>query len=655
MAIINGTAGADTINGLAGNDTIYGRAGNDRLYGRLGADVLYGEAGDDLLDGGAGGDTMEGGAGNDAYYVDSLADIIRETAAGAAGGNDTVYVSVDFTLGANLEKLTMYGSARRGEGNTLANVITGNGGANELFGRLGRDTLIGNAGDDLLDGGADIDRMEGGAGNDAYYVDNASDVTIESTAGAAGGVDTVNASVNRTLGANLENLRLYGGATVGTGNGLANAITGNVGNNALSGLDGNDTLVGGLGDDRLLGGAGNDSLLGGLPDWSGSWDSDDGAYPEVVEDGKDTIDGGAGTDTVVFGVTSYDEWRSWSQYFDPDLHIDLSGGTVTYLSHGFSQDKLVSIENVTASSGDDVIVGTGGANVIRAGYGRNVVESGGGNDTIFGGAMGDQIWPEGVVEVLSGGSGNDVIYSNGSTLNPYDGRESAVWAEDYISGGAGNDRLVSGFGHIRMTGGSGADIFEVSSGAWVDDFDGNWYDLRGVYTRIKDFSRVEGDKIYVDMVEDEWIGVFDGVPDFVGQADGLETGELGYRRETSASGGTDTVIELMLAQSYWVGGARIGCKDDDALGGLLRRHPADRLRVHLTAKARPRGAGSDREAQRDHQVSAQILRPDVEDRLLVWALGIRTGRSGREFVVTGPMGIPSALRPSSAPSTVPRP
>ena len=178
---------ADTIDALGGNDTVFGRAGNDRLYGRAGVDRLYSEAGNDTLDGGAGADTMEGGAGNDAYYVDDLGDIVREAAAGAAGGTDTVYASVGFTLGANLEHLTLYGSALRGEGNQLANRITGNAGANELFGRLGRDTLIGDAGDDLLDGGADIDRMEGGAGNDACYVDNAGDATIETLVGAAGG------------------------------------------------------------------------------------------------------------------------------------------------------------------------------------------------------------------------------------------------------------------------------------------------------------------------------------------------------------------------------------------------------------------------------------------------------------------------------------
>ncbi len=50
-------------------------------------------------------------------------------------------------------------------------------------------------------------------------------------------------------------------------------------------------------------------------------------------------------------------------------------------------------------------------------------------------------------------------------------------------------------------------------------------------------------------------GIFDDVPKFVGRANDLSTGELGYRRETSADGGTDTIIEFMLAEDYWDDGA----------------------------------------------------------------------------------------------------
>ena len=112
---------------------------------------------------------MEGGAGNDACYAEDLGDMVREAAAGAADGTDTVYASVGFSLGANLEHLTLYGAALRGEGNQLANRIT-IAGRDKLFGRLGRDTLIGNAGDDLLDGRA-RHRPHGRRRRQTVYVD----------------------------------------------------------------------------------------------------------------------------------------------------------------------------------------------------------------------------------------------------------------------------------------------------------------------------------------------------------------------------------------------------------------------------------------------------------------------------------------------------
>ena len=57
------------------------------------------------------------------------------------------------------------------------------------------------------------------------------------------------ASLNYTLGANVENLELTGSALNGTGNAFANVITGNSGNNRLSGLAGNDQLDGDDGND----------------------------------------------------------------------------------------------------------------------------------------------------------------------------------------------------------------------------------------------------------------------------------------------------------------------------------------------------------------------------------------------------------------------
>ncbi|HPU16184.1 MAG TPA: FG-GAP-like repeat-containing protein, partial [Polymorphobacter sp.] len=197
------TVGAtdDVILGLAGNDTISGGGGNDVIEGDEGDDALFGDAGNDSLDGGTGADAMDGGDGNDTYYVDDSGDTASETGTGI----DTVNASVSFTIGNNIENLVLTGFALSGTGNALANSITGTAGA------------------DFLDGGAGADTLAGGFGNDNYAVDDAGDIVSEAT---GAGTDTVTASLNYTLGANVENLVLAGAARVGTGNAVANSLTG---------------------------------------------------------------------------------------------------------------------------------------------------------------------------------------------------------------------------------------------------------------------------------------------------------------------------------------------------------------------------------------------------------------------------------------------
>ncbi|QYZ71754.1 calcium-binding protein [Neotabrizicola shimadae] len=149
---IVGGAGSDTLNG--GNGTF---SGNDKLYGNEGNDRLIGGFGFDLLDGGLGNDTMIGGNDNDTYVVNSALDSIVEA---FGGGTDTVQTNLSYVLGAELENLTLTGSANRnGTGNALDNLLTGNAGANLLSGQDGNDTLQGNAGADTLTGGLGADRF----------------------------------------------------------------------------------------------------------------------------------------------------------------------------------------------------------------------------------------------------------------------------------------------------------------------------------------------------------------------------------------------------------------------------------------------------------------------------------------------------------------
>ena len=147
------------------------------------------------------------------------------------------------------------------EGTRKADVLNGTGHGDEIYGRAGNDLLRGLAGNDWLDGGLGADRMEGGAGDDTYFVENVGDRTVETLPGRAGGIDLVRVSIDWTLGANLENLRLHGPAIVGEGNGLHNQLAGNGNANRLYGFGGNDTLFGLTGNDRLFGGAGNDTFV----------------------------------------------------------------------------------------------------------------------------------------------------------------------------------------------------------------------------------------------------------------------------------------------------------------------------------------------------------------------------------------------------------
>lgn len=238
-------------------------AGNDSIVGSTGNDYLTGLAGRDTLRGGGGTDTMLGGTGNDLYVVDSAGDLTVESST-VASEIDTVLSTVSRTLGANLERLTLIGSAAiNGTGNTLANLLTGNAAANALSGGAGNDTLNGGAGNDTLNGGTGIDSMTGGDGSDTYVIDSTADRVVE-TGTVSSSADSVQSSVSWALGTGVERLTLTGTATInGTGNTLANVLTGNAAANVLSGGSGNDTLSGGSGNDILLGGAGNDALNGG--------------------------------------------------------------------------------------------------------------------------------------------------------------------------------------------------------------------------------------------------------------------------------------------------------------------------------------------------------------------------------------------------------
>jgi len=375
---VNGTAGADSLSGGTGNDTLNGYGGNDRLYGNLGADSMYGGTGDDsyivdnpadvivekagegadsvlayvsytlsanlenltlmgsaaidgtgngldnYLKGNTAANVLSGGAGNDLYYVDT-GDVVREN---AGEGVDRIMSSISYVLPANVENLTLTGSAANGTGNALNNQLVGNAAAN------------------VLNGNAGVDSLYGGLGDDSYIVDNPADVIVEKV---GEGADSVLAYASYTLSANLENLTLMGSAAIdGTGNGLDNYLKGNTAANVLSGGAGNDILIGNLGADTMKGGTGNDLYY--------------------IDDVGDVIveNVGEGTDRVTSSIT----------YTLPANveHLALSGSAAI---------------NATGNGLTNALAGNSAANVLDGDGGADVLTGGAGDDTFVYNALSD--------------------------------------------------------------------------------------------------------------------------------------------------------------------------------------------------------------------------------------------------------------------------
>ncbi|WP_309475772.1 M10 family metallopeptidase [Pseudomonas sp. B21-010] len=418
--------------------TVGGNELNNSLTGNASVNNLLGGAGNDTLDGGAGADTLTGGIGNDTYVVDNLKDIVSETST-LAGEIDTVRASLNWSLGANLENLTLTGSVHlNGSGNALNNVLIGN---------TGNNVLNGGAGNDTLDGSSGIDTLVGGTGNDTYVVDNLSDV-ISETSTLGGEIDTVRSSVTWTLGANLETLILTGSALLnGTGNALGNVLIGNAGNNVLSGGAGSDILDGGSGIDTLVGGTGNDTyMVDNLKDivsettilaseidtvrssvnWalganlenlilagSAHLNGTGNALNNVLTGnaGNNVLNGGAGRDTLIGGA-----------------------GNDTYVLDRV--DELALVQETFNQGNDGLIVtyvATSSSNVVNLGLSNlrnveNVVLSGTGAFTVGGNELNNSLTGNASVNNLLGGAGNDTL----------DGGAGA----DTLSGGTGNDTYV---------------------------------------------------------------------------------------------------------------------------------------------------------------------------------------------------------------------
>ncbi|EGF93611.1 hemolysin-type calcium-binding repeat 2 copies family protein [Asticcacaulis biprosthecium C19] len=483
---LNGGSGDDDVFGGDGKDALYGASGNDFLNGDDDDDQLLGEAGNDYLNGGAGSDILVGSTGNDTYVVDDIGDYLFEA---AGGGSDLVYAYVSETLAANFEQLTLLGGGNiDGTGNSISNVINGNGYNNILLGGGGGiDTINGNGGDDYiwntnyanhaLNGGTGNDTIGGafaygGTWDGGTEVDLV-DMTLHNWAATYNlTVGTYATSVGTLNIVNFENVNAGEQNDVVNGNAVANLIYGN---------GGNDSLVGGGGADSLYGGDGHDTLDTGVAESNDNF-ADGGAGDDAIwSSGEGTYAGGLGNDYIRAGLTAglaevLDGGEGLDTLDTTSYQLDYVLNLSTGLTHIAFED-FDNFEHAVLGGGNDSVIGTDASNNISTGMGNDSVDGGAGADTLTGGA-GDDIYvvdssADHVIETT--GNGNDVIRSSVSyslagrvveTLTLTGNANINATGNgngNRLNGNAGNNVLDGSIGNDTLTGGLGNDSYYVST------------------------------------------------------------------------------------------------------------------------------------------------------------------------------------------------
>ena len=333
--------------------------------------------------------------------------------------NNLVKSSSSISLKNEFTKLTLVGNKNiDGNGNSLANILTGNSGNNILNGDLGNDSLYGGNGNDTLNGGRGNDRLVGGSGKDtAVFSSRNNTINIATTSRQTTGD-------GRDILTGIENVNGGAGNDTIRGNNAANTLRGEDDADKLYGINGADKLYGGTGNDILNGGMGNDRLIGG--------------------DGVDTAVFSSKNNRINLGSTSRQNTRD-------------------------GQDILIGIENVNGGGGNDIIRGNSEANTFRGGSGVDKLYGLTGADKLYGQAGNDILYGGGDDDFLYGNNGVDKLYGQAGddTLNGGGG-------VDKLYGQAGNDTLYGGTGNDTLYGGGDNDTFQINKGsgrALITDYD----------------------------------------------------------------------------------------------------------------------------------------------------------------------------------------
>jgi len=477
--IIIGNSAANIIIGSRGNDTLKGGGGNDLIAGddyyallhQLGADLSGGHFGYyPSYSRASGNDIIDGGEGNDVVLSDAFA----FSSAFATGPNARLVDRWFQGEGASIEMSPDPVLIRQGilKGYTKFGILSATGGGDDrIQAGPGNDIVVSGGGGDLLLGSqrvvapADLNKSD----RDLLFLSGIkmvglTSIEIEPTFFDPRGVSFAAKNVNRILDGSK--LRFLNNSEVvefplANGGHDRDVIFGSSSTDVLFGGDGDDLLFGGAGNDYIAGEQGHDYAYGqaGIDIINGDgYDLTPASKTALAKGtikmaklekwlipdeskslintgfGNDHLFGGAGFDILVGGKGN--DWLHSGEPGETDggilvgdellKQLDFFGGSfkplttvntsmeaITSSVTRFAFDLLVS-SKASVQRGHDRIFGDAGINVMLGGSGNDVIETGGGVfDFVDGGSDVDLIrGEESQFAVLFGGEGSDTIHGS---------------------------------------------------------------------------------------------------------------------------------------------------------------------------------------------------------------------------------------------------
>ncbi len=397
--ILVGDAAGTNVSGGTGDDVILAGGGDDNIVWN--ANNTGATDGHDFVDGQDGNDTftINGNDDDETYRVYSIAAAL---AAGLTGlrANAEIVITRDVDGGdptnadiiaelANVEEIII----NTGPGtdtviplgdfdptNLDYNTIRVNGGVGDdtvdISGLTSdhRVVLTTNGGNDRIVGGdRPQDMIVTPAGQEAEGESETPTAAAPSDTASAGG------AVPAPVSAAVVGAPLYGtsaaetitgtdlGETIAAKEGDDIVFAGGGNDNAFGG-DGHDMLFGDDGNDRIFGDGGNDFVSGGKGNDTVFGGEGDDRFVAEAGDGNDSyygdgMAGGSGTDTLDMSAIT------------ANISVDLGNGHMnrgSVYSSESGHDTIWNVENVITGSGDDLITASNAVNVIDGGSGNDI-------------------------------------------------------------------------------------------------------------------------------------------------------------------------------------------------------------------------------------------------------------------------------------------